>query len=395
MPVDYRTFVGQNSETLRSLNKWFERYKKGTSSFFAVIHGEGGIGKTALVTYFAAVEKVEELEGDIFKVDGNLSDITSAIRQLAQYIDLDLRINTWTESDYPSQKILEQIPNDSILILDNIGSFDRSGYEALTASRSKMFVVITVREPIINPFGRHGNEQYGFQSLADWTTEDCNNFLRKRLLEEILNQITTDVFEQLLKTLPSKNPLFLEKLCQIMERYYLENRIRNIHELVNETVAEMDKPGSHLEQICKFPIERIRENSLAYNFLLSCSLFTPSRIPLTQCLYTSDINYNNFQEVFRAVEKWGFLYQDRANDGTLYLTMRNIYHTYLRERFQHESIEIQQGLKRRFIQTWFQFMSVNEDLHALWGMSENIISAIRMLTLSSFDSNDDRDELER
>lgn len=229
-PLEYRTFVGQNSHALNSLNIWFEKYKKGDSSFYAIIQGEGGIGKTALATHFAAIDKEEEIEGDIYKVDANLSDISHGIRKLAQYVDFDSRIESWTENDYPNQKILEQLPNDSILILDNVGSY--AGYDTLIANRSKLFVIITVRVREATPFSQLGHECYGFDALTEWSREDCQNFIEKRLPEEILTCTTDNNLDRLFGTLPSKNPLFLEKLCQIMERFYTERRIRNIDTLV-------------------------------------------------------------------------------------------------------------------------------------------------------------------
>ena len=173
-----------------------------------------------------------------------------------------------------------------------------------------------------------------------------------------------------------------------MHPAYLTPQSYQVEVLVDNTVSEMAKPGTIEQQICKFPVEQISQNPLAYRLLLACSLFAPSRIPLSQCLYTTDIREYEFQRVFQEMEKWGFLSQDRGEDGTVYLTMHSIYHSYLSERFQYESAKMQLVLNRRFLETWLDFLANNDDVHTLWGMSENLVTAIRMISHPDFDNDE-------
>jgi tetratricopeptide (TPR) repeat protein/ADP-ribose pyrophosphatase YjhB (NUDIX family) len=184
----------------------------------------------------------------------------------------------------------------------------------------------------------------------------------------------------------------LDNVCRIVEELYDEVVEEDIELLILKTekkINEVIASGKAEERICKFPYKRVCEDEECINLIFACTLFVSGNIPLAQVLDTADVR--NREEPIGRVLKWGVLQKKGQNGNREYFVMHDIFHSYVKRKFENQNDNRKKEFKRRFVQTWFKFLINTDNVQLLWGNYDNLLHAIRISYQPEFDDDESFD----
>lgn len=371
MPASgYDRFVGRG-DTLADLDAAFARYQQGEGSFVCLLSGRTGIGKTSLAEYFAHL-KAEQVQGKVIEVEVNDADISASIKSLAEYG----LVTQQEEIADQTQSILQQIPRDSILILDNVGEF--SGHEIFTGFRWRFFLILTSNTQsvaaLMSSFvGRC--EQFHLTELSD---EDCESLFRKRLHVDIVRMFDQagQTFSSFLTASVQRSPFFVRQVCHVIEKYYFDYYVSDINELAVFIRQQISK---ETQGILDFLFNEAGETPNARKMILACSLFSPGKIPLDQLAEVAGLPASEISPILRVIVRLGWVSGPRFAAGRQWVWMQRSCHEYAIRQFQSQPQERQIPFNQAYVGTWLKFLAGSRSMQDLWGVHEDFIFAIRRL----------------
>lgn len=370
----YKDLIGRN-EALNSLEEWFARYQEDNLSFFVVIHGEPGIGKTHLSINFAlSMKRMGRIRGNVYFVNSNYGDIKNSVFKLNAQLNVELQETL----DDQSKQILDLLPSNSILILDNIG--DYKGYQQLLSLKN-IFVIINTQHlglsPLRSLLERRHSRELRLSSLSDY---ECGIFFNKWLDPNILHQLNIYGYNwsHIICKQEQKSPFFLKQACKIIEDIFAREMM-NIHQLISEASKAIQSEGI---DIAEYAVDKLYNKLEGRRLLLACVLFKPSHMPFIQVLDTASLTFEESQSTILLAQDWGVLSHGSKEDDTSYLSMHENFHNCVRIRFNNEQVQIQETFEKRFVRTWFHFLVQSKKQDLFWATDDirQVVSLMNRLT---------------
>lgn len=369
--IKYEEIIGR-VDAIETIQDLYDKYKKEKSAFFLIVKGVGGIGKTHLTKHFA-IKQINKSGIDFFYVDGMGKSIVESLKLLAGNDNIKVKYNQEIDKQIP--KIIQQIPSDSILLLDNIGDF--KGYQSLFRLK-KVFVIITTQfigQSLLRKKVGH-NKCIEF-ILEEFSFSECQKFFTSRVPKE-LSEILQKNIERVLQKSEQRSPFYLEIISNVAESLFKERKFSSSRLFINHLIKELNKGrgNDNLSKVITYAIDKVLDKDFSEKLLLSCAIFSPYRIPINQLLETTKLGENENQEALEYAISWGIL--NKGGENNHYLIIHNRFYIHLQEVLEQKTLNVKNKLKKRFVEIWLRFLMKNEDLRILVREQANIRKTLQI-----------------
>ena len=383
-PVFYKSnrqtaFVGRD-KMLKKIDKAYQIFKKLKQTYFLIISGIGGVGKTCLAEFF--IDKINSEDLKIYKaIQGDTEKLQGVFNELAR--QLGHKGNQDEGLNDIKALVLRKLPAESILFLDDIKNPSEitSLYEYF---EQPVFVILTTQS--VEPNLKISIEISTQIKLKEFTSKDCKSFFKKNLAEEVIKYFKKDIKTILkkLKRVQTSNtsnllttPIFLLLITRIIKNEFQKKDSGRKINLIKEVSKLIDNPNNQeefLSRICDFPFQTILKSSTHIeNLLLAISLFDRNRIPLTQLFKLIGIaNEESQKKDCDELAKWPFFdFSDEA-----YVSPHSIMHAYLVKQFRISDNLLQSTLTEKYIQVWLEKLASDDKIIDLFPLRIHVVNAI-------------------
>ena len=271
-----------------------------------------GIGKTSLAENFA-FRKASQIRGKVIEVDVHDEDISACIKYLAEYG----LITQEDEIADQTQDILQQIPPDSILILDNVGQL--SGHEVFAGFRWRFFLIVISDSKQVSALMSSFDERYERLELTELSEDECESLFCKRLHPEIVQMFDQvgQSFGSFLTTSVQRSPFFVRQVCHVIQTLYFDREVRDISELTTQTREQISE---QTWGILEFLFNKAAETPNAQQIILACSLFSPGKIPLDQLVEVVGMSAAEASPALNRIVRLGWVSRVIGKVGALGIT---------------------------------------------------------------------------